>query len=121
VSKKNFIKPAVPPYTVTCPVTGWRVPMIESRQVHQQSRTIIELAPEPKKKSYRIVARSEVDDATWEAAARGTVQRDGEEFFLIHDVGKGKTRVRIANRAKAYLYCVEVQEVASLEWLKFFR
>jgi putative DNA methylase len=113
VSRKEIVEPETPPYNVICPITGWRVPMISTRQVHEKSRTIIDLVPEPKKKTYRISPRSDVDDATWEAAGFGTVWREGEEFFLLHDTGKGATRLRIANRAKAYLYCVEVQDPAT--------
>jgi hypothetical protein len=87
--------------------------MIASRQVHERSRTILELVAEPKKKSYRPVPREGVDETAWEVAASGTVQRDGDDFFLVHDTGKGETRVRIANRAKAYLYCVEVLDDAT--------
>ena len=37
------------------------------------------------------------------------VRADGE-LFLVHDPGDGEVRIRIANRAKAYLYCVEVED-----------
>ena len=44
------------------------------------------------------------------SAAQGTVVRHNGELFLVHDPGDGEVRVRIANRAKAYLYCVEVED-----------
>jgi adenine-specific DNA methylase len=113
VTRGEPVAPEAEPYTATCPRTGWRVPMISSRQVHERSRTILDLTAEPKKKSYRLVPRQGVDDAAWEVAVRGTVVRDGDDFLLIHDTGKDETRVRIANRAKAYLYCVEVLDDAT--------
>jgi putative DNA methylase len=41
------------------------------------------------------------------------VNLDADDLFLVHDTGKGETRVRIANRAKAYLYCIEVLDDAT--------
>jgi hypothetical protein len=113
VVRGEVVAPEAEPCTVTCPRTGWRVPMITSRQIHEKSRTILELVPERKKKAYRLEAREGVDDGAWEAAAFGTVVRDADHFFLVHDTGKGETRVRVANRAKAYLYCVEVLDDAT--------
>ena len=111
--RKEIVEPEADPYTVICPRTGWRVPMIGTRQVHEKSRTILDLVPEPTKKAYSITTRSQVDDFTWESAARGTVVREDDDFFLMHNTGKGQTRVRIANRAKAYLYCVEIEDPAT--------
>jgi adenine-specific DNA methylase len=113
VARGEAIPPEPEPYTVICPRTGWRVPMIASRQVHERSRTILDLVAEPKRRSYRLAPRGGVDEAAWEAAQSGTVVRNGDDFFLVHDTGKGETRLRIANRAKAYLYCVEVLDDAT--------
>jgi putative DNA methylase len=38
------------------------------------------------------------------------VIRANGALFLVHDPGQGEVRVRIANRAKAYLYCLEVDD-----------
>ncbi len=113
VKKQQVVEPGEPPYSAICPVTGWRVPMIGTLQVQWKTRTILELVPDAKNRTYRIAARSQVDDETWAAAAQGTVVRQEDEFFLVHNTGAGETRVRIANRAKAYLYCVEVTDPAT--------
>ena len=70
------IEPEVPPYTVTCPITGWQVPMIDTRRVHEPTRTILELIPDYKRRSYDIVPRADVSDEQWESAAPGTVIRE---------------------------------------------
>ncbi|MGH6896060.1 MAG: DUF1156 domain-containing protein [Geminicoccaceae bacterium] len=106
----DVIQPDAPPYTVTCPCTGWRVPMLDTRQVSERHKTILEIVPNPADRSYAIEFRTDVDDDEWDAAAQGTVVRHDGEIFLVHDPGDGEVRVRIANRAKAYLYCVEVED-----------
>ena len=37
VTRKEVVEPEIAPYTVTCPKTGWRVPMIATRQVHEKT------------------------------------------------------------------------------------
>ena len=107
--RREAIEPQAAPYEATCPRTGWRVPLIETRQVHEDSRTILELVPRPTDRTYRIRAIQDVDDEAWETAQDGTIVRDEGEFWLVHDFGDGAVRVRIANRAKAYLYCLETR------------
>jgi hypothetical protein len=77
------VPPEAPPYAITCPVTGWRVPMIETRCVHERSRTILDLVPDPARQSYDLVPRSDVSDVEWEEAACGTVIRDTGDFWLM--------------------------------------
>jgi hypothetical protein len=115
------VPPEVPPYPVTCPRTGWRVPMVETFQVHAPTKTIVELVPDEKSRSYTLAPRRSVSDQEWQEAARGTVVRQDGEFWLCHPrptpvsqagaraSAGGGTRVRIANRAKAYLYCLETR------------
>ena len=84
--------------------------MIETRQVSERHRVVLELVPEPRAGRTAIEARADVDEETWEAAARARSSGSDGELFLVHDPGDGEVRVRIANRAKAYLYCVEVAD-----------
>jgi hypothetical protein len=56
------------------------------------------------------MARYGADEEDLDAAEKGTVIREGSELFLVHDHGDGEVRVRIANRAKAYLYCIELED-----------
>jgi putative DNA methylase len=105
------IELGVPPYTAICPITGWQVPMIETRRVHEPTRTILDLIPDYEGRGYDIVPRAEVSDEEWDSAATGTVVREAGEFWLLHDPSDHPSgvRVRIANRAKAYLYCLETR------------
>jgi adenine-specific DNA methylase len=106
----QVVKPMVPPYSVTCPLTGWRVPMIDTRQVSERQGAILELFPNTAARYYDISVRCGVDKGSWEAAESGTVVPTNCELFLVHNPGGGEIRVRIANRAKAYLYCLEVED-----------
>ncbi|MCM8594873.1 DUF1156 domain-containing protein [Accumulibacter sp.] len=110
--------PESPPYTVICPKTGWRVPMVETLQVHQPTKTILDLVPDELRHAYALRPRSGVSDDEWDAAALGPLFQDDREFWLCHRpateataaAGAGeRVRVRIANRAKAYLYCLETR------------
>jgi putative DNA methylase len=106
----EVIEPTAPPYTVTCPQTGWQVPMIETRQVNERYGVVLDLVPDPAARGYHITARSGADEQTWKASEDGTVIRANGEFFVVHNPGGGEVCVRIANRAKAYLYCLEVED-----------
>jgi adenine-specific DNA methylase len=106
----EVIEPTASPYTVTCPKTGWRVPMIETRQVNERHGVVVDLVPDPAARRYCITARSGVDEEIWKATEAATVIRAHGELFLVHNPGEGEVRVRIANRAKAYLYCLEVED-----------
>lgn len=101
--------PEIPPYEVTCPRTGWRVPLIDSRQIQERSRTILRLRPVAGEKRYALEAVRGVGDDEWQAAGTGTVLREDGAFWLLHDTGAGPVRVRIANRAKAFLHCLETR------------
>jgi putative DNA methylase len=105
------IPPEMPPYTVTCPVTGWHMPMIETRQIHERTRTILDLIPNVARQTYDLVPRTGVSEEEWRRAATGTVLREGNDFLLVHqpEDHNGTVRVRIANRAKAYLCCLETR------------
>jgi putative DNA methylase len=84
--------------------------MIETRQVNEKHGVVLELVPEAATQCYRIKTRSGVDRESWQASQAGTVIRADAEFFLVHNPGHGEVRIRIANRSKAYLYCVEVKD-----------
>ena len=67
VSRGGDIREADEPiYTVTCPRTGWRVPMIETRQVSERHKSILELIPIPTDRSYALEFRTDVDDDEWD-------------------------------------------------------
>lgn len=108
------VPPEAEPYAVRCPRTGWLVPMLDTLQVHERSKTILRLIPDPSRRAYRLKPQQGVPESAWRAAAAGTVVREeggpgGVTFCLRHDPGQGEVRVRIANRAKAFLYCLETR------------
>lgn len=103
------VAPDAGPYEATCPRTGWRVPLIATRQVQKRSRTILRLVPVPAEQRYVLRAERGVSEAEWETAEAGTVRSQDGSFRLVHDTGAGEVRVRIANRAKAFLHCLETR------------
>ena len=118
--KGEPVPPETPPSTVTCPETGWRVPMVETFQVHEPTKTILDLVPDPATESCRLVPRQNVSDDEWKWAEEGSVGYDpdlGDWFLayedpLLHDDSPPEDclyHVRIPSRAKAYLYCLEAR------------
>jgi putative DNA methylase len=101
--------PQTEPYTVQCPISGWGVPMISTRQIHHASRTVLQLIPDYATKTYRLQPANAVTEDDWTEAAGGTVLYEDGNFFLRHKPGSGELKVRIANRAKAFLYCMETK------------
>jgi hypothetical protein len=84
--------------------------MIETRQVSERHGVILDLVPDPAARRYDITVRSGADQDTWKASEAGTVIRAHGKLFLVHNPDGGEVRVRIASRAKAYLYCLEVED-----------
>lgn len=118
--KGEPVPPETPPYTVTCPETGWRVPMVETFQVHEPTKTILELEPDPATESCRLVPRQNVSDNEWKWAEEGSVGYNpdlGDWFLayegpLLHNDSPPEDcfySIRIPSRAKAYLYCLETR------------
>lgn len=107
----DAVPPGAPPYTVICPVTGWRVPMTETRQINGRTKTIFDVRPDTVRRCYDLVPRNGVSDEEWQHAGSGTVIREANDFWLVHqsEPSGQAVRVRIANRAKAYLYCLETR------------
>lgn len=62
---------------VTCPETGWAVPLLQTRIVSDGARAIAELVADRKRKRYDIVVRSGVSDAELAAAKAGTLRDEG--------------------------------------------
>jgi adenine-specific DNA methylase len=114
------VPPETPPYTVTCPQTGWRVPLVSTFRVHEPTKTILDLVPDPDTQSCRLVPRQGVSDDEWKWAEDGSVAYDPDlrDWFLsyegplLHNDSPPEDclyHVRIPSRAKAYLYCLETR------------
>jgi len=82
---------------VTCPNSGWRVPLLPTRVISTSKSAIVELVPDPKRKRYDIVVRTGVSAAQLEAAGKGTVRTDGrgQDPYMLHTVDGVEHRVKI--------------------------
>lgn len=113
------VAPETPPYTVTCPQTGWRVPMVSTFRVHEPTKTILELVSDHAARCCHLVPRQGVCDYEWEGAEYGSVSYDPDlkDWFLEYEgppldenlPEDCHGHVRIPSRAKAYLYCLETR------------
>jgi hypothetical protein len=56
--------------------------LIETRQTHEKSKTILDLRPDTVNRCYDVVARAGVSDKEWQRAASGTVVREANDFWL---------------------------------------
>ena len=77
---------------VTCPETGWTVPMLPTRVVSKGQSVIASLIPDLKNKRYEISIKSGVTAQELKAAEKGTV--DGGA--LVHVVAGKTYRTKIA-------------------------
>ena len=67
---------------VTCPETGWRVPLAPSWVIGEKTRCIARLVPDRKARRYDLEILSGVSDEEMAAAKKGTVQ-DG---YVVHPI-----------------------------------
>ena len=82
---------------VTCPQTGWVVPLLPTRILSYGKRAIVELIPNPTSKSYDLKVRSGASEDEMKLALAGTVRSDGrgQESYLIHSVDGTDYRTKI--------------------------
>ena len=81
---------------VLCP-QGWRVPLLPTRIISKGHKAIAELVPDPTKKRYEIVIKTEVTDAEMKDAKEGTVRTAGrgQDPYILHTVGGVDFRTKI--------------------------
>lgn len=80
---------------VTCPETGWTVPLLPSRIISKDGNVIVELVPDEEHRRYDLVVRSNVSNEEMIRAGRGTLRNDGEPY-LVHTVDGTEYRTRIS-------------------------
>lgn len=78
---------------VTCPSSGWKVPVLPSLVISQDKRIIAELVPETKTKSYAIRLKFGISDAEVARAKTGTYQNQS----VVHKVGNTEHRNKISS------------------------
>lgn len=88
---------------VTCPETGWRVPLAPTFVVREKHRTIARLVPDRKARRYDLEIISDVSDEEFAAARKGTVQ-DG---YVVHPILREEhkdaasiAQIRLAGRGR---------------------
>jgi len=81
-----------------CPQTGWMVPLLPTRLISKGYKVVAELVPDPQKKRYNIDIRSGVNETTFAAAKKGTVQSDGrgQDPYMLHTVDGIEYRTKIS-------------------------
>jgi putative DNA methylase len=78
---------------VTCPSSGWKVPVLPSLIISQDKRIVAELVPVTKTKSYEIRLKSGVSDAELQRAKTGTYQSQS----VVHKVDNTEHRNKISS------------------------
>jgi putative DNA methylase len=73
---------------VTCPTSGWRVPILQSRVVSVGYRVIAELVPDHANKRYEIKLRQGASDEELRAAEVGTITRNSSRggAYITHRI-----------------------------------
>ena len=73
--------------------SGWRIPLSPSWVLHEGTKTILTLVPDPENKCFKFVVKAGATKAQYESAKKGTVQ-DG---FVVFFDGKHEVRISIAD------------------------
>lgn len=83
---------------VTCPQSGWRVPLLPTRVVSKGYRVVADVVPDPINRRYDVVIRSGATERELAEAERGTVRSDGrgQDPYLFHTVNGVDYRTKIS-------------------------
>ena len=83
---------------VTCPQSGWRVPLLPSRVLSVDYSVIAELVPDPINRCYDIRVRVGASKEEVAAAYTGTVRSDGrgQDPYMIHTVNGVEYKTKIS-------------------------
>jgi putative DNA methylase len=81
-----------------CPQTGWMVPLLPTRVVSRGYRVIAELVPDHENKRYDIHISTGASSEEMDAAATGTIGREGTygEGILVHEVAGVQYKTKIS-------------------------
>ena len=83
---------------VTCPQSGWQVPLLPSRVLSVDYSVVAELVPDPINRRYDIGVRVGATRAELAAAYTGTVRSDGrgQDPYMIHTVNGVEYKTKIS-------------------------
>ena len=76
---------------VTCPETGWKVPVLPTRVVSKGKRVVAQLVPDAAHKRYKIALTSDATDAQMQAAEKGSYQ----DQCVVHTVDGVEYRTKM--------------------------
>jgi putative DNA methylase len=88
---------------VTCPETGWKVPVLPTRVVSKGKRVVAQLVPDAAQKRYKIELTSNATDAQMQAAEKGSYQ----DQCVVHTVDGVEHRTKISTLRGDYSEVVE--------------
>ncbi len=77
---------------VTCPETGWKVPVLPTLVVSKGKRVVAKLVPDAPNKRYKIDLISDATDAQIAAAEKGSYQ----DQCMVHTVGGVEHRTKLS-------------------------
>jgi putative DNA methylase len=77
---------------VTCPETGWKVPVLPTRVVSKGKRVVAQLVPDAAHKRYKIELICDATDAQMQAAEKGSYQ----DQCVVHTVDGVEHRTKIS-------------------------
>ena len=85
---------------VTCPSSGWKVPVLPTLVISKGKKIIADLKPDAKNKRYDIELKTNVTDEELEKAETGTISRNSKfgEAYVTHSVmGVSSSQLNIFN------------------------
>lgn len=88
---------------VTCPTSGWKVPVLPTRVVSKGKRVIAQLVPDAAARRYDIVLKTGASDAEMKDAERGTYM----DQSVVHKVGGVEHRNKISSIRGDYTEVVD--------------
>lgn len=88
---------------VTCPETGWKVPVLPTLVVSKGKRVVAELVPDAAHKRYKIKLICDATDAQMQAAEKGSYQ----DQCVVHTVDGVEHRTKISTIRGDYSEVVE--------------
>lgn len=90
---------------VTCPQTGWAVPLLPTRVISKGRMTIAELVPDVAVRRFDIRIRSGVTDKELAAAEDGTLRSDGrgQEPYLMYSLDGVEYRTKMSTLRGDYV------------------
>jgi len=92
---------------VTCPETGWKVPLLPTYVISKGKKVVAKLIPDTLNKRYKIDLIVNANEKQMNAAEKGSYQNQ----FVVHTVGGVEYRTKLASIRGDYSEIIEGQRV----------